>query len=204
VQDAFELLETLRWTKEEGCFLLDRHLQRMEAAARRLAYPWNRERVVAALDEAVAGGDGPRRLRVLVDRDGRPRFEVAALDPMVTPVRAALAVHPIDPANPFLLHKTTNRVHLERERRPDYDDTVLWNPRREITESIVANIVVPLDGRKVTPAVECGLLPGTFRAELLARQEIVEGRISVDELRRVGRFWLINSVRGWYEAMLVG
>jgi para-aminobenzoate synthetase/4-amino-4-deoxychorismate lyase len=55
----------------------------------------------------------------------------------------------------------------------------------------------------VTPAVECGLLPGTFRAELLARQEIVEGRISIDELRRTGKFWLINSVRGWYEAILL-
>lgn len=199
---AFELLETLRWTPDEGCFLLERHLQRMEAAARRLGYRWVREPVIAAVEQALAGAGTPTRVRVLVNQDGQPRVELGPLEPIVSPVRAGLAARPIDPANLFLFHKTTNRIHLERERRPEYDDTILWNPAREITESIVANIVVSIDGRKVTPAAECGLLPGTFRADLLARNEIVEGRVSIDQLRRAERFWLINSVRGWYDAIL--
>ena len=74
---------------------------------------------------------------------------------------------------------------------------MLWNPAREVTEAITANIVVELDGRRVTPPVGCGLLPGTMRADLLARGEIFEARVTVDELVQAPRFWLINSVRGW-------
>ncbi len=200
--DGFDLLETLRWTPDEGYFLLDRHLQRLEAAARRFENPLERARVVDALARAVHDASRPVRVRLLVDPAGRPRTDVSPLEPAPAVVRVGLAVRPINPANPFLLHKTTRREHLEQERLPGVDDTVLWNPAGEITETIIANIVVPMEARRVTPPVECGLLAGTFRAELLDRREIVERRVSVEELRRARRFWLINSVRGWYEAEL--
>ncbi len=200
--EHFQLLETLRWTPDEGYFLLERHLQRLDAAARRFGYPVDREGVRTALAQAVPTTRDPARVRLLVDHTGRTSTEVAPLDPVARPVRVGLAKRPIDPRNPMLFHKTTDRRHLERERVPGQGDTVLWNPAGEITETIIANIVVPFDGGRVTPPVACGLLPGTFRAELLARREIVERRVSIDELRRARRFWLINSVRGWYEAEL--
>jgi para-aminobenzoate synthetase / 4-amino-4-deoxychorismate lyase len=43
-----------------------------------------------------------------------------------------------------------------------------------LAESRSASVVVELDGRKITPAVSCGLLAGTFRDELLERGEIKE------------------------------
>ena len=55
-------------------------------------------------------------------------------------------------------------------------------------------------GVKVTPAIECGLLPGTLRAQLLDAGEIVEARISREELQSASELWLINSVRGWMKA----
>ena len=142
-------------------------------------------------------------MRLLVDRGGTPRVEVFPLEPVREPLRVTLAAGPIDPADPFVFHKTTLRGMLEAHRREGYDDTVLWNPNRDITETIVANIVVERNGRKVTPPVECGLLPGTMRAELLGRGEIVEERIAVDQLLQASRFWLINSVRGWMTGKLV-
>ena len=83
-----------------------------------------------------------------------------------------------------------------------YDETVLWNPAREVTEAINANVVVELDGRRVTPPAACGLLPGTMRADLLARGEVFEARVTVEALVQAPRFWLINSVRGWQDAVL--
>jgi len=62
--------------------------------------------------------------------------------------------------------------------------------------------VVELNGQLVTPPVACGLLAGTFRAELLARGEVSERKITTDELRRAGRLWLVNSVHGRREAQL--
>jgi para-aminobenzoate synthetase / 4-amino-4-deoxychorismate lyase len=139
---------------------------------------------------------------LLVNRDGEPRLEVSALEPTAGSLRLGLAARPIDPADPFLFHKTTNRAHLECARLAAYDETVLWNPAGEITEGLIANLVVELEGRRVTPPVECGLLPGTMRAELLAHGEIVEGRIAVAELLSATRVWAINSVRGWRDAIV--
>ena len=89
-----------------------------------------------------------------------------------------LAAHPVDPSDEFLYHKTTNRAVYERARRPDCDDVILWNPAGEVTETTIANLVVEggmtEQGRRVTPPVACGLLPGTLRAELLATGEVSE------------------------------
>jgi len=198
----FELLETLRWTADEGFFLLDRHLQRLSDSARYFDYNCSIERVADALSRAVDGAQHPLRVRLLVNRDGDPRVEHRALEPSPAPLRVGIAARPVDPSDPFLFHKTTNREHLERERLAAYDETVLWNPSREITEGIIANLVVDLGGRRVTPPVACGLLAGTMRAELLSRGEIVEARVSIDEFLQAPRFWMINSVRGWREAAL--
>ena len=139
---------------------------------------------------------------MLVGRDGAVRVERTRLEPTTGTLQVGLAPRPIDPTNPFLFHKTTNRTEQEQARSSAYDEMVLWNPDREITEAITANIVVDLDGRPVTPPVECGLLAGTLRAELLATGEIREERISIDRLSGARRFWLINSVRGWRPAVL--
>ena len=79
---------------------------------------------------------------------------------------------------------------------------ILWNRDREVTEGTEANIIAEIDGRRVTPPVECGLLPGVMRAALLASGDVVEQRVSIDQLQRAGRVWLINSVRGWMDVEL--
>ena len=81
-------------------------------------------------------------------------------------------------------------------------DVILWNANGEVTESTIANVVVEINGRKVTPPVECGLLAGTFRAELLATCQVTEAPVTVDRLHTAARFWLVNSVRGWCRAVL--
>jgi para-aminobenzoate synthetase / 4-amino-4-deoxychorismate lyase len=158
--------------------------------------------VSEALAQAVSPAVGPQRVRLLLNRHGEPRVECAALELTQRPLRLGLASRSIDPGELLLFHKTTNREHLERARRPGYDETVLWNRREEITEGIITNLVVEIDGRRITPPVECGLLPGTMRAELLARGEIVEGRLTVSQLTSASRVWAINSVRGWCDAVL--
>jgi para-aminobenzoate synthetase/4-amino-4-deoxychorismate lyase len=109
---------------------------------------------------------------------------------------------PIDPGDVFLYHKTTNRRVYDAARRPDADDVILWNADRQVTETTIANIVAEIDGRKLTPPVECGLLPGTFRAQLLDDHVIEEGVITIDQIREASSLWLVNSVREWRAAQL--
>jgi para-aminobenzoate synthetase/4-amino-4-deoxychorismate lyase len=198
----FELLETLRWTPEDGFFLLERHLHRLRRSAQHFEFVFPMGDVQGALERAVGAADRPLRVRLLVGRDGTVHTETFQLEPSTGTMRVRLATAPIDPTDIFLLHKTTHRMQQERERLLGYDEVVLWNPDRFITEAINANIVVEVGRRLVTPPIECGLLGGTMRAELLEKKEISEAKVSIEDLQCAPRFWLINSVRGWRAASL--
>ena len=95
--------------------------------------------------------------------------------------RVRLAHQPVDRENRLLFHKTSHRDPYDEARAdfPDDDDVLLWNSDRELTESTIANVVVQLDGELVTPPVDCGLLPGVFRAELLESGQIRERVVSL-------------------------
>ena len=54
-----------------------------------------------------------------------------------------------------------------------------------------------IDGELFTPPVEAGLLPGTYRAALLARGRLKERRLTRTDLASADRIFIINSVRGW-------
>ncbi|MCS6845067.1 MAG: aminodeoxychorismate synthase component I [Caldilineales bacterium] len=202
---TFDLLETLRWTPPEGYFLLERHLQRLADSAVYFGVPLDLAEVRHALASAVRGADEPLRVRLLVDLRGCPRVETAPLPSTgLEPVRLGLARQPVDPEDVFLYHKTTRRGVYEaaRRSRPDCDDVLLWNPRREVTESTVANVAVRLNGQLVTPPVSSGLLAGTLRAELLACGRLIERVINLDDLGRCQGVYLFNSVRGWRRAVI--
>ena len=105
----------------------------------------------------------------------------------------------------MLFHKTSRRRRYEEAaaRHPDADDVVLTNTRGEITESTIANIAVKLDGRWVTPALDCGLLPGVGREMALEDGWLAEGVVTVDDLRRADALALVSDVRGRRDAVLV-
>jgi hypothetical protein len=116
-----------------------------------------------------------------------------------------------DPRNLFgtdqhdvlLFHKTTNRTVYDRARSAGHDETALWNTHGKITEAATANIIVERDGgAKVTPPAACGLLAGTFRADLLARGPLSEAVVTIEELRSARRIWLINSIHEWRPAVM--
>jgi para-aminobenzoate synthetase/4-amino-4-deoxychorismate lyase len=110
-----------------------------------------------------------------------------------------VAAEPVSSQDITLFHKTTERAVYERARagRPDCDDVLLWTEAGQVTESTVANVVVRLEGELLTPPVECGLLNGVFRAQLLAEGQIKEAIVRLEDLARAEAILLINSVRGW-------
>jgi para-aminobenzoate synthetase/4-amino-4-deoxychorismate lyase len=197
----FSLLETLRWTPDDGFHLLDRHLARIAGSAEYFGYPFSEPAVRKTLLRfADSLPRSPRRVRLLVAPDGAISCESQPLpppDPASLP-RVFLARRPIHRANPFLYHKTTHREVYEEARadRPDADDAILFNESGEVTESTLANLVVEIDGVLATPPVRCGLLPGTCRAAMLDAGEIVERPISIAQLLASPRVFLVNSVRG--------
>jgi para-aminobenzoate synthetase/4-amino-4-deoxychorismate lyase len=196
----FELLESIGWDPAAGFALLPGHLERLAASAAYFGFPpLASSRIDAALARSVEGHSKPAKIRLRVARDGTVRCDAAPIVERTAPLHAVLASEAVDVDDVFLYHKTTMREVYEKARRtaPTADAVILWNARGEITEATDANVVIEIDGRKVTPPVECGLLPGVKRAQLLAAGEIVERRIAIEELRAARGRWLINSVRGW-------
>jgi para-aminobenzoate synthetase/4-amino-4-deoxychorismate lyase len=202
---AFELLETMELDAGEYS-LLERHLSRARYSADYFGFRWN-ERAVSEALQAVceSHSKGRWRVRLLVDRRGNPNIEVRPLlQASQLPLVLKFATSPIDDRDALLFHKTTARSHFSREleRCQPCDDVVFWNGRGEVTESSIANIVVLADGKKWTPPRHSGLLSGTFREELISRGELFERTITKSELESLGKFQLINSVRGWMDAQL--
>ena len=202
---AFSLLETMRL--EHACIeRLERHVARMAEAARYFRYQWNESAIRKALQDI--SGQHPQgcwRLRLLLSSDGQPRLECTPHTQESRPWRLDFAREPIDPNDPFILHKTTRRAVYESARasRPDVDDVLLWNGRGEVTESTIANVVAEIDGVRYTPPLQCGLLAGTFRAEQLDEGTLRERVLLKADVKSASRVWLINSVRGWVEGSLI-
>ena len=204
----FKLLESLLWTPDEGWFLEEEHLRRMAESAAYFDFAFDRgaaARELAGFARTLPGR--ACKVRMLLGRDGAVTLscEPLAGGSTATPLRLELARQPVDSGDPFLYHKTTERSAFEQAHREagDCDDVLLWNRQREITESTIANVVVRLHGRLLTPPVDCGLLPGTFRARLLAERRIAEERIPLAALDQAEELFLVNSVRGWMPARLV-
>lgn len=195
----FDLLETMLWENGEF-FLLDRHLQRMERSARYFGYPFRHEIVLRELEKArVTLGDGSARFRLLLSADGEFRWEQKPIETgdSPNPYSVTLCREPVSSRDPFLYHKTTNRdvYEIRTALCPDSDDVILLNERGEITESTIANVIAVIDGVWWTPPVECGLLPGVFREELLHQGKIRERVLRPQDLDRAEAIYFINSVR---------
>ena len=201
----FSLLETMHM--DRGVVVRrERHLARAAGAAAHFGFAWNAAAAAQALDDAVAAHpSGSWRLRLLVAASGSATTMCTEHVHEERVWRLALAPEAVDSRNEFLRYKTTRRDVYTRARatRPDVDEVVLWNERGEITETTIANVVAEIAHNWYTPPVECGLLPGVFRAAVLDADMVRERVITKDEFRRATRIWLINSLREWIPATLV-
>jgi para-aminobenzoate synthetase/4-amino-4-deoxychorismate lyase len=202
------LFETIR--VERGRFIrLERHLARLGASADHFDIAFDRRRALDALEAALPSAEPSEVSRARLDLS--PRGELAAtVRPHHDSGRkgtepVALAGFPVDPRDVRLYHKCTDRSLYDAAAAssPATFDVLLWNTDGAVTELTRGNLVVERKGIRLTPPIECGLLAGTFRAELLERGEIVERMLTLEEVRSSERVWFVNSLRGWVPISLV-
>jgi para-aminobenzoate synthetase/4-amino-4-deoxychorismate lyase len=204
---SFDLLETILWVPERGCWLWEYHLQRLVQSAQYFGFAVDAAQVCGEIEAFTATlAKAPHRLRLLAAKKGGLSITASALMPEMSifePV--ALAARPIDCMNPFLYNKTTCRTVYDEILRDcaGAKDVLLYNDQGEVTETTIANVAVDIDGKLCTPPVVCGLLAGTLRAFLLDRGYLQEKVIKIDQLAECRRFFLLNSVRGMQEVRLI-
>lgn len=228
---VFSLLESLYWHPGGGYWLLQRHLQRLAAAAIYFVRPLDveaaRALLLAQADQLRAQRPAAHKVRLLAGPEGDLTCEATPILPAQPrrALRLGLAAAPVDATDPFLYFKTTHRRVYEQAGRcqqenavapgrapgpagiappawPGCDDVLLWNERGELTESSRANLVIAWGGALLTPPLDCGLLAGVYRGELLDRGLLREQVIRREMLASADAIFLINSVRGWMRAIV--
>lgn len=202
--EPFQLLETLG-LRNGNFIVLKEHLQRLKKSAAYFDFEVNMDTIKhKLLQYKDIHKEGEWRVRLLVDKAGEVNIKINQLK-QADHLQVGLAKAPIDKENIFLYHKTTNRsVYEEHMREVDgLFDVLLWNVDHEVTEFTIGNIIVELDGELITPPVDCGLLPGTFRQKLLNEGNVKEAIVLREDLHKCANIWLINSVREWVPVQLV-
>ncbi len=214
----FQLIETLLWQPENGYFLLDYHLERLEDSARYFYFCHDPEEVRRCLDKTATElsaevknkeGAGQWRVRLLLHRDGRLEISSVPLpEPELSdsvseePAEVIFSQEQVDDRDPHRLHKTTSRELYTREFQRATEqgcyDILFTNRAGEVTEGAITNIFVRLqkNERLLTPPTDCGLLAGTYRRMLLEQGQAVEQVLRMEDLLKAEELYVANSVRG--------
>lgn len=199
---AFDLFETLRWMPGADWFLREKHIRRLLDSAEYFGIKADKATLEAYLDKLANSFSGPQRVRIVLTQNGTLDHQAADLsENPAALLQISLAPTPIDNKNIYLYHKTTHRSFYHTPL-PGFDDVLHYNQVGELTEFSIGNLVAELDGQLITPPVESGLLPGTFRAHLLETDQIRERILHQEDLPRCTKLYRINAVRGWQECQL--
>ena len=207
-QDApdFKIIETMRWEGEYS--LLEEHLERMRGSAEYFLFHFEKRAAREALAAIVPKfGGRPHRVRLLLAQDGSLEIdssEAAGAPPFG---RVRLSAQTALSSDRFLYHKTTRRKMYDDElaaaRAAHCDDALFFNERGELTEGAIHNVFVVEGALWRTPAIACGVLPGTYRAFILkTRSNAREDVMTLDDLLRADAIYLCNSVRGMFPVRL--
>ena len=206
----YGLIETFRWSPDGGFIRLPMHLDRLEASASQLGFKLDRaglEQRLALRHTQWSGAEPDQRVRLLLARSGDVTLTHAVVaEQPPRPLRVGLASGELDPGDPFLRHKTTRRAIQDQAfaeaAANGLDEVLFLNRRGEVAEGSRNTVFVELDGRLVTPPLDWGVLPGVLRAALIADGRAIEGRPTLDHLRRATWF-MGNSLHGFRAAELV-
>ena len=198
-QAPFDLLETLKWSSNEGFVLLDKHLERLQDTADYFGYPLDIKAVKQALETAASGAED-LRVRLTLNAAGVVKITTQPLsgcDEMTYTVSDQI----VDLDTPFTYHKTTNRAFYDKARAAQTADEVLFlNADGHLCEGSITNIFVEKNGQLLTPPVSAGILPGTLRCKLLETGQVLEAALTLKDLSPPNTVYLGNSVRGLVKA----
>ena len=218
----FQLIETILWVPNEGYWLLEYHLDRLQASARYFGYAMQRQELQKRLAEYTDTFAAEHyRVRLLMDQQGEITLSHSACPaplyrtlpspgPQSPRAKTHLAEQTTSSADTFLYHKTTHRqLYNQLWREADqlgYLDCIFTNEQGEVSEGAITNLFIEREGILYTPPLRTGLLPGVLRRYLLESfpEQVKEKSLRPADLSDKGvSLYLGNSVRGLVPVELV-
>ncbi len=203
----FSLIETILWSPRRGWSHVGLHMRRLKESASYFGFRFRGQDIRDGLEASVRRFKQRKshkafRVRLLLARQGEISTQVSVLEPLPTAPVVRFASRPTDPDDRFLFHKTTNRAlyedELARAIEDGYVDVLFRNKHGEITEGARSNILIRRGSALLTPPLECGVLPGTYRSFLLSSEKyaVREQRLYPDDLFSADEIFLCNALRG--------
>jgi 4-amino-4-deoxychorismate lyase len=199
----------MRWEPATGFLRFERHLARLYASAAELGFACDPERVGEVLTNAVGRSGTPLRTRLALSRNGD--LTASALPYEALPAdkvwKLRLARTRLDSADTLLRHKTSRR-QAYTHARSEYlvtqaDEVLLANERGELCEGTITTLFADFGGPALaTPRLDCGLLAGVLRAEMLDAGKAEEAAFSFDDLISARSIFVGNSLRGLITAIV--
>lgn len=209
------LFETFRWF-HEGPRFWDLHMERMERGAELLGlhYPGPdvlRSRVQSAVDDSGLE-DGYVKLCLLSEGQGaffrssagtRVMVVLRDYEAPIEEIRLTLSPFKKPSHSPLVSIKSLNYLENILARREaaqrGFDEALMLNERGEIAEASSSNVFWLMEGVLFTPAVDCGILPGTTRGvvSMCAKDlglELIEGYFPAKTLLEAEGVFLTNSL----------
>lgn len=202
----FSLIETMRWNQQQGYFLFDLHLKRLQRSTSYFSIPYNEKRIIqklAALTK-VLGGSGAYKVRLCLNRGGQIHLEYSLLEELPLPIKVRIGHISVDSEDSYLYHKTTHRPLYEQEKvaalKEGYSEVIFTNQKGQLTEGTFTNLFLLKNSVLYTPPLRCGLLGGVLREHLLRKKRVIEKILYPNDIIKAERVFLGNSVRGLMEA----
>ncbi len=205
-KNEFQLIETMRWSKKTGFFLLPYHLARLKSSAGYFNFCFNEKKIKQQLRRISRRLDAAfvYRIRLLLFPQGDVRVSYGLINDRrkQNSPRITFANGRSNSQDVFLYHKTTNRMPYEREyqkaKRKGIFDVIFENERNEVTEGAISNIFVRQGKMYYTPPISCGLLNGVYRQYFMKRNSglVKEKVLKRSDLYQAEAIYLTNSVRG--------
>ena len=201
-----DLIETMRFTPENGIALLELHLERIKTSAAELGFAFDRHAVRNAIQALCFEADAPARVRLLTSRSGAYCLELGELPvPLAGPVLCAVLPLPVDAGDWRLRHKSSDRhfyeAALAAAQGAGAQEALLIRDDGLLTEGSFTSLFVERDGQLLTPPAALGLLPGVLRRSLIDAGRAVEAELTLADLS--GGFLIANALRGLIPAVLV-
>ena len=139
-------------------------------------------------------------MRLTVRAAGQVTLETAPLPPSRPTWQARIHPTPLDPTNPWLSVKTSQRQLYDTARADLPQGTDEWfflNQLGDLCEGTITNIFIKTDDIFLTPNLSCGVLPGVLRQNLIENGTALEAKITLsDALDPTVRVFAGNSLRG--------
>ncbi|MDE2162223.1 MAG: aminodeoxychorismate synthase component I [Alphaproteobacteria bacterium] len=197
-----ELIETLRFSPDEGLVRGKRHLARMAGSAAAFGIACDTDAAMQMLDKSVANAEADLRIRLTLSDGGEFSCTTAPLPPNPASWTCMISSQRVLAGDALARHKTSWRTLYEKEHAnlpPGCDEIVFLNERGEVAEGSRTNVFVMRNGKLLTPPLSAGALDGVLRRALIEEGRCEEATLLPEDLS--GEMYLGNSLRGLIRAV---